>query len=187
MIGDSVSGTKRLGLYWRTLRHLRAVQIANRITRLIFSSKPRFFDSQKKSEFQPNVVWPRKKQSIFSNTKFSFLNKTEELTLPDDWQCEAYPLLWMYNLNYFDGLLSIETDNNLKAKCIRNWIEANSDNFGVAWDPYPTSLRVELDHGVGLIESMTTLLFLVSSQVNHLYHSLEYHLLGNHLLENVRP
>ena len=96
----------------------------------------------------------------------------------------------MYNLNYFfDGLLSIETDNNLKAKCIRNWIEANSDNFGVAWDPYPTSLGVVNWIKWSWInrEYDDTFISSLSSQVNHLYHSLEYHLLGNHLMKMVRP
>mgnify|MGYP003331342480 CR=1 FL=1 len=34
-----------------------------------------------------------------------------QLSFPEDWNNQNTPLLWTYNLHYFDGLLASETDN----------------------------------------------------------------------------
>ena len=179
---------KKIGLYWRTLRHLKASQIFNRLSRKFFPSRSNLVTSALKSQFQPNVAWPPKKQSILTGDEFSFLNKKMKLNLPDDWRNKSVPLLWTYNLHYFDGLLAVETDDYLKSNHINRWIKDNSSVSGVAWDPYPTSLRivnwikwswVNNEHQDHFIRSLAT-------QLPHLFGSLEYHLLGNHLLENAK-
>src|SRR5262245_22821906 len=39
--------------------------------------------------------------------RFTFLNRTEELGWPPRWNDPALPLLWLYNLHYFEYLGSL--------------------------------------------------------------------------------
>ncbi|HEB62595.1 MAG TPA: heparinase, partial [Bacteroidetes bacterium] len=93
--------------------------------------------------------------------------------------------LWTYNLNYFEYLNQENISKGEALDLIRDYIQ-NFDNIKDGLDPYPTSLRI-----------MNWIKFIVSNnisdtkidenlfaQVYILYHGLEYHLLGNHLLEN---
>ena len=179
---------KQAARYWRTLRHLKAGQILNRLSRRFFTTRSHLVTIPSQSKFQPNIDWPLKKQSILTNSKFLFLNEEMELNFPGDWENNSIPLLWTYNLHYFDGLLAVDTVDSLKRNHLNRWIIDNSSISGVAWDPYPTSLRivnwikwswVNNEHQESFGRSLAI-------QLSHLYGSLEYHLLGNHLLENAK-
>lgn len=179
---------KRIGIYWRTLRHLRLGQILNRLSRNLFPANTNLLSTPLNSSFKPSPFWPPKKKSIHTESKFIFLNKEIELNFPNDWVVPKAPLLWIYNLHYFDGILSLDTDDNLKIFYITRWIEDNKDISSVAWDPYPTSLRIvnwikwRWDNKKN-IEGFDACL---AKQLTHLSKSLEYHLRGNHLLENAK-
>jgi uncharacterized heparinase superfamily protein len=110
------------------------------------------------------------------------------LNFPEDWNNQSIPLLWTYNLHYFDGLLASETDNYLKKKHIDRWIQDNLSFASVAWDPYPTSLRIVnwIKWSWSNNEPYDILIRSLAIQISHLFGSLEYHLLGNHLLENAK-
>jgi len=110
------------------------------------------------------------------------------LNFPDDWNNQSIALLWTYNLHYFDGLLASETDDYLKKKHIDRWIKDNLSAASVAWDPYPTSLRIVnwIKWSWANNESPDTFIRSLAIQISHLFGSLEYHLLGNHLLENAK-
>jgi uncharacterized heparinase superfamily protein len=179
---------KRIGIYWRTLRHLRPGQIFNRLSRNLFPANTNLLSTPLNSSFKPSPFWPPKKKSIYTESKFIFLNKEIELNFPNDWVMPKAPLLWIYNLHYFDGLLSFDTDDNLKIFYITRWIEDNKDISSVAWDPYPTSLRIVnwikwRWNNKKNIEGFDACL---AKQLTHLSKSLEYHLRGNHLLENAK-
>ena len=174
--------------YWRTLRYLKAGQILNRLSRRFCRTRPQLVKIPSESKFKPNITWPSKKQSILVNSRFLFLNKEMELSFPDDWENKSSPLLWTYNLHYFDGLLSNDTQDHLKRDHLNQWIIDNSNISGVAWDPYPTSLRIVnwikwSWVNKGQIENFDRSLAI---QLTHLFGTLEYHLLGNHLLENAK-
>ena len=179
---------KKIGLYWRTIRYLKARQIFYRLLRKVFPSRSRLVTNATRSQFQPNVTWPPKKQSILAGNEFSFLNRKMQLNFPDDWENQSIPLLWTYNLHYFDGLLAIETDDYLKSSHINRWINDNSNVSGVAWDPYPTSLRIVNWIKWSWTNNDCNDVFTrnLAIQISHLFGSLEYHLLGNHLLENAK-
>ena len=179
---------KQAARYWRTLRHLKAGQILNRLSRRFFTARSHLLTIPAQSKFQPNIDWPLKKQSILTNSKFLFLNAEIELNFPEDWENNSIPLLWTYNLHYFDCLLADDTVDSLKRNHINRWIIDNSSFSGVGWDPYPTSLRVvnwikwswvNNEHQESFVRSLAI-------QLSHLFCSLEYHLLGNHLLENAK-
>ena len=136
---------KVFGLYYRTLKYLRIKQIYHRVRRAIYKPKlPRLSDSRdmiiRKSEAPSK--FPNKHDSLLDYHKFRFLNKTIELKFPVGWHQANIPLLWLYNLHYFDGLLGKNTTESLKESLVERWIRDNSFSMGVAWDPYPLSLRI---------------------------------------------
>ncbi|MBO0934955.1 alginate lyase family protein [Fibrella sp. HMF5335] len=111
---------------------------------------------------------------------FSFLNQPVTFTDRIDWNYAANGKLWTYCLNYFE---TITSDNGLAL--IYDFIR-QTPNLRDGLEPYPTSLRV-----------LNWRTFLLDNNINdplverHLYAQtallrsrLEYHLGGNHLLEN---
>lgn len=179
---------KQAGRYWRTLQHLQGGQILNRVIRKARPAKSPLVTIPLVSKFTPKIDWPAKRKSILNHSKFLFLNDERELNLPNDWETKSVPLLWLYNLHYHDGLLSEDTEAAVKKEHVKQWIEGNLSMSGVGWAPYPTSLRV-----VNWIkwvwvnkEYVKNFDRSLAIQISHLYHSLEYHLKGNHLLENAK-
>jgi hypothetical protein len=181
-----------LGLYFRTIRHIKISQLVNRANRLIFKTKLRSIDdcqitSCNKSNIRQS--FPSKRKSILGDNDFVFLNKKLSLNFPKDWHNPDIPLLWLYNLHYFDGLLDPSTPNYLKINLVNCWIEDNSDSIGVSWDPYPLSLRISnwikwiWSSNDNLPDQIDASLF---QQATYLSNTLEFHLLGNHLLENAK-
>jgi uncharacterized heparinase superfamily protein len=113
---------------------------------------------------------------------FRFLNHTENLGSPVDWQAAHLPLLWRFNLHYFNYLYRLEGEEQL-ALC-RDWVKNNPPKNGVGWLPFPTSLRI-----VNWCKANFTDAELISSlytQAGYLYRNYEAHHPGNHLLENAK-
>ena len=181
-------------LYFHTIIHLRPIQIHYRIfykTRAIFRKAIGF----KYPQFIPTESYPiTLKSSIPSNqtyfpeeNRFCFLNKSQIFEPHHiNWNDEqTYGKLWAYNLNYFDFL---NQENLTKAQgfaLIRAYIQAYP-NLKTGLEPYPTSLR-----------NINWIKFLSKNQIQdaeidgflmaqyvRLKNNLEYHLMGNHLLEN---
>ncbi|NNL33631.1 MAG: alginate lyase family protein [Flavobacteriaceae bacterium] len=123
--------------------------------------------------------------SYKKNQKFEFLNRAYSFSSEIDWNFNAYGKLWTYNLNYFDFLneesILMEEGLNL----INHYIQKDKE-LKDGKEAYPISLR-----GINWIKFLSK--HSVSDEeinkalYNHyqiLLHNLEYHLLGNHLLEN---
>jgi len=104
------------------------------------------------------------------------------------WAAKGASALWHYHLNYFS--LSAETAMHSEA-CIarmRRWIADHPPGRGVAWDPYPCSLRIVnwlkvLMMGASLPPEVLQSL---AVQGRWLRRRLEHHLLANHLLANAK-
>jgi len=119
------------------------------------------------------------------DNSFTFLNLTKRFPPNNiDWNYLEFGKLWTYNLNYFDFLSqndSIEFGDCL----IRDFIsKLNYNSIGL--DPYPIGLR-----GINWIKFFTYHNIKNRDFDNSLYgqyyillNNIEYHLLGNHLLEN---
>jgi uncharacterized heparinase superfamily protein len=134
----------------------------------------------------------------------TFLNQSQSIDWMPDWDRTGLPKLWLYNLHYFDWLWAFSRDESARspdaafdhARAVAlDWIANHSLAKGrVGWDPYPVSLRLmnwcafffdhyrhrtladqPFCHRLG--ES-------IYRQSEWLSRHLEYHLLGNHLLEN---
>ena len=125
--------------------------------------------------------------------RFTFLNRSEDLGWPPQWDSAAVPRLWLYNLHYFEYLWSLPYEHG--RELILDWIARHSLARGrVGWEPYPASLRLiswcgwlfgqqwnRVERDRELRERVWPSIWL---QVEWLTRHLETHLRGNHLLEN---
>ena len=130
---------------------------------------------------------PEKPTSHLGGGRFRFLNCEVDLGLPIDWRAGRCPLLWQYNLHYFDFLQqpSLSVDSGLGL--MREWIERHlPTKRSVGWKPYPTSIRVVnwlkfISRGSNCPSDVAQSL---SLQGTNLERQIEYHILGNHLFAN---
>jgi hypothetical protein len=128
---------------------------------------------------------PYERPSYQGMQKFVFLNLTHNFEKEINWNFSDYGKLWTYNLNYFDYLNQSEMTKEQGLYLIKNFIAA-IDSIKDGMEPYPISLRC-----VNWIKFLTRHDIRDRQIDNSLYaqsqillDNLEYHLLGNHLLEN---
>ena len=179
----------KIKLLINTVIHLRAIQI---YYRLYYFLRNRFFKYNVKkriiNDFNP-IVWKNRfdyEQSYFiKENSFTFLNITHSFSDKINWNFNQFGKLWTYNLNYFDFLNQENISKETGLRLIQNFIK-NEALLKDGKEPYPISLR-----GINWVK------FLSNNQVKDdlinntlyfhyciLFKNLEYHLLGNHLLEN---
>ena len=175
--------------YWHTVRHLKPGQILGRVTNNIrhrfsaidFSSPPDAIHG----EVGPSVSFPshtpHNKATDITEGIFRFLNERRKIDRPINWQPHA-SLLWQFNLHYFHYIHLLDAEEQ-QSLC-REWIEANPPGSQPGWHPFPTSLRI-INWCKAGVEG-TVIQQSLYRQAAYLYRNLETHLLGNHLLENVR-
>jgi uncharacterized heparinase superfamily protein len=176
---------------FRTVRHLRAGQLVNRITRKF--SSPGAVGRPTPATRPPKSVWkscPGRLASMLSPTRFRFLGQEAELGTAGDWNGPSRTKLWVYNLHYFDDLRAEGAADRLQwhRDLVGRWLAENPPTTGNGWEPYPTSLRIVNwiasalagnDLGSAALESLAI-------QARVLSATLEFHLLGNHLLANAK-
>jgi uncharacterized heparinase superfamily protein len=176
---------------FRTVRHLRAGQVVNRIARKF--SSPSAVGRPTPATRSPVSVWkscPGRLASMLSPTRFRFVGQEAELGTGSDWNDPGRAKLWLYNLHYFDDLRAQGAADRLHwhRDLIGRWLVENPPGTGNGWEPYPTSLRIVNwiawalagnDLGSAALESLAI-------QARVLSATLEFHLLGNHLLANAK-
>ncbi len=147
---------------------------------------------QPREEFLPPGAQLQRPEDLLAG-RFCFLNRPVELGWPPRWSDSALPRLWAYNLHYFEFLWAL--DYEAAREVTLDWITRHTPARGrVGWEPYPTSLRLQnwcgFFHGrhrercerdAELREALWPSLH---RQAEWLSRHLEWHLLGNHLLEN---
>ena len=122
--------------------------------------------------------------------RFRFLNEEEELGDPLAWNPAGKSLLWRFHLNYFDWAprLAVEGEAEALERQVAGWMRANPAGRQPAWHPYPTSLRI-----VNWVRALQVLsvtperdawIASLRRQAAFLESHLEFHLGGNHLIEN---
>lgn len=125
--------------------------------------------------------------------KLTFLNHSVKIGDPPRWRCDELPRLWQYNLHYFEYLWALPPAEGRRLAL--DWIAQHPPGRGqVGWEPYPTSLRIMnwcavffgRDRAATAADTAFTrkLWHSLHQQICWLESHLEYHLLGNHLLEN---
>jgi len=121
----------------------------------------------------------------YIENKFKFLNLEKKFTTAIDWNFSEYGRLWTYNLTYFDFLHQKSITKKEGLILMHDFID-QSATLNDALEPFPISLRginwVKFLANQNIIDSrINDSLF---AQYHILLENLEYHLLGNHLLEN---
>ena len=176
---------------WRTVRHLRLVQL---YWRLIFKFGSLRDLSQSLTNVQQNQsgLWTefaRRKQSLYGPMAFRLINENYDLKTAG-WEPPHLSALFQYNLHYFDDLNSQNSSDRTKwhHDLIAHWISENPPAKGKGWEPYPTSLRLTnwikwSLSGHCLSSEAKQSLFI---QTRWLARRLEWHLLGNHLFVNAK-
>lgn len=170
----------------RTVSHLRIRQVVYQIRYRLFT--PCFQSLSATNPFIPpnRTDWIPKSVS-YSNGQFMFLNLSAPFR---SWQDVSKGMLWAYNLNYMDWLCQPDMDFETGAGWIERFI-SDLPNNAIGLQPYPTALR-----GINWIKFIAKYDECLPSsqhkrwndslysQYEYLSRRLEYHLLGNHLLED---
>ena len=178
----------KFGLFWRTVRHLTMRQFVYQLlSRLRGRAKLRLSEQGATSHF---LAVPNADKSTSSTAgTFTFLNQSVYMPVID-WNYPNHGKLWTYNLNYFDflnqrsdGSAGVDVQTGLGV--IRDFI-AQTNELRDGLEPYPTALRIInwvqfLSRNQIQDEAINRHLY---AQADLLRRRLEYHLAGNHLLEN---
>ncbi|MVM29256.1 heparinase [Spirosoma sp. HMF4905] len=173
-----------LGLIWRTVRHLTLRQIVYQLLHRL-RRQPRLSLPKTTPQGYFTTVPAADKSISWQHGVFTFLDQSVQFTSEIDWNYDDYGKLWTYNLNYFDFLNQPDMKVEVGLEFIHNFI-TQTDSLQDGLEPYPTSLRIMnwvqfLSRHQIQNEAINQHLF---AQITLLNHRLEYHLAGNHLLEN---
>ena len=190
---------KQLGLYLRTLAHLRPSQVAYFLRRRILHQSGSVVQtSAAKIRFGISM---QSEVCVSSSTgddrSFCFLRQSKPYRLGHvDWVSKDMPKLWRYNLHYFDYLHDPHRSYDSRSRLITDWIQHNPEGTEDAWEPYTASLRIVnwikffLAMGHSSVKERTDEL-LMDEWVESLYQqalwleqNIEYHFLANHYLKN---
>ena len=173
-------------LFLRTIGHLRFKQVIYQLKYRVFCSKWKKRDAPLSTPLQlvPFIA----KYHCYDNDRFfTFLN------LPSDfnsWNDKRQGMLWAYNLNYMDWLLQEDISVKEGVKWIDRFIKDLPGNR-IGIEPYPIALR-----SINWIKFISTYREklddaqvlkwnnILYAQCKLLERRLEYHLLGNHILED---
>jgi hypothetical protein len=179
----------KVKLFLNTIKYLKSIQIYYRI---YYFLRNRIICNRKYVRNIPSfdsIYWKNTlntSNSYFQeNNEFNFLNIKHDFSNNINWNLKSHGKLWTYNLNYFDFLNQKSIQKQIGIDLINDYIKKDA-SLKEGKEPYPISLR-----GINWVK------FLSKNQVkdevidttlyNHFYillNNLEFHLLGNHLLEN---
>lgn len=183
---------KKLGLYYRTIKHLKPIQIRYRL-RYILRNQLRKLTSHTypysipKEGYTLNLIEGLPSSAVFRfpSKTFTFLNQSHTFRGAIDWNFGKFRKLWTYNLNYFDYLHQPDITKEQGLDLIRGFINKIGNNRE-GLEPYPISLR-----GINWIKFLSQYNIGDEQIDNSLYaqykillDNLEFHIDGNHLLEN---
>lgn len=179
-----------VGTYWRTLRHLRPVQLMGRVRQRVYRPGPKLAAAPPLTtacgrwipgaQRGPSLVGPR---------RLRFLG-VEHTLGTSDWDNPALSRLWRYNLHYFDDLNARDAAQRRDAQraLVDGWIAENPPGHGSGWEPYPVSLRIVnwIKWALGGEALAPHVLHSLAVQARWLRDRIEIHLLGNHLFANAK-
>ena len=173
-------------LIYRTVKHLKPTQVFYQVKYRL--KKPAYVAKEAPTDgslFQaPRLkTEPIPKYKCVKSETFLFLNLEHEFAC---WNFTENGMLWAYNQNYFDWINQDGVSVEEGCKWIDRFIEDLPSNK-VGLDPYPIALR-----SINWVKffcrypdaATKPRLDSLYSQIKLLEKKLEYHLLGNHLLED---
>ncbi len=180
---------KMVRLY-HTLKYLKAIQIYYRLYYMVrgrfrhtigFCYTPAIPSRAHTLALSPSIT----AKVSFQGDSATFLNITHHFHDTIDWNYAEYGKLWTYNLTYFDYLHQQALNPEEGLVLIRSFI-SDSTQIKDGMEPFPISLR-----GINWIKFLSyhhiedqQISDSLYVQYRILLDNIEYHLLGNHLLEN---
>ena len=179
----------KIKILYHTVKYLKPIQV---YYRLYYFLRNKLIRKKIKEQIHPNfnpIVWENvfkyENSYLDKDNIFMFLNLSHSFSDIIDWNYNRFGKLWTYNLNYFDFLNQENISKETGLQLIQDFIK-NDASLKDGKEPYPISLR-----GINWVK------FLSKNQINNsvinrtlnnhfriLFKNIEYHLLGNHLLEN---
>lgn len=180
-----------IGRLLRTLVHITPVQAIYQIKNRLFTVKSlRQFrdDNQYNTSPLELLPLPVRKSAVASNQQFEFLNLVKLFPTKIDWNYSAYGKLWNYNLQYLDYINQEDISEDVRVGWIRD-LYGSLDAGSLLLEPYPVSLRVMnmmrfFSRDESRIARFAELQSGLYAELVYLSKHYEYHILGNHLLEN---
>ena len=177
-------------LWLNTIRYLQPGQILRRPiakVRRKIQTAPMAPRCWLRGDYRDRRTYFPRQPTRISNGNFTIAGLSCALLSEAFWRDRTKSQLWLYNVHYLDYLT--ELPDELAVRVVDDWIDRNGDSRQLGWDPYPVSRRL-----VSLLRWMTQRrseprprwLCSIYAQARHLAGNLEYHLMGNHLLENAR-
>lgn len=180
---------KKFKLLFYTVKYLKATQVLHQIKYRII--KPRALIYYNKTYTPESICFlsfkklPPVYTAYLGNNKFILLNQEHFFGTSIDWNYLENGKLWNYNLQYANYLLQQDISFDDKATLMEsmfNWLNSGK----LPLEPYPVSLR-----SINVLRWLSNegklvnpILENVHAELDFLSKRPEYHLLGNHLLEN---
>lgn len=176
---------KKIKLYYNTVTHLHVSQI---FWQIFYRLKKKVYinGGTENKAFEPVIfqnILPIKSRYETPNY-FCFLN-LEYRFKEIDWNFSDYGKLWNYNLEYFDYLFQLDITVGEKLRLLHSFYSFSIVNKRTL-EPYPVSLRcINIIKFISINEIQDIKINnCIYQELTFLNKNLEYHLLGNHLLEN---
>ena len=181
---------KKLSRFLITIKHLKYIQIYYRLYFHIYRPLFLSISNLQLNKIDWKIKFPNNKYSKFNNDlEFDFMNLKHSIK-KDGWDNKDMPLLWRYNLHYFDDLNSHNIKNNTRLYnyLLDDWIENNTDRSSIAWNSYSTSLRIIniIKWAINGNKINKNIIISLKTQIIWLSKRIEWHLLGNHLFTNAK-
>jgi hypothetical protein len=180
---------KKVTLYFYTVRYLKPIQIFYQVFYIFLNSisrKPLDLSKRQNLKFTYlKYTISLENSSYKGDNKFIFLNISHQFEYRIDWELMEYGKLWQYNLAYFDFLNNSNLNKANGLLLINNFIDSQNQ-LKSCNEPYPISLRlINWIRFVNIHQiDDSRIIDAIYNQAKRLLQRLEYHLLGNHLLEN---
>ncbi|MFV0141771.1 heparinase II/III domain-containing protein [Empedobacter falsenii] len=173
-------------ILFTTLKHLKPSQI---FWQFFYRLKPKSVLKTKNRELKivevPFHFYPVQYSKYKGHNHFCFLNLEKQFASTIDWKYEEYGKLWNYNLEYFDYLQQEDINVKSRVDLLKDFYTFSIEHAKVL-EPYPVSLR--LINSIKFLSryniSDRFILNCLHQEGQFLFKNLEYHILGNHLLEN---
>lgn len=180
-----------LGRLYRTVRTLKARQIAGRLWMHTRHPKPRLGPAPSLRPRAGSWASPTERiPSLTAPDRARFLNREALIACAGVWNDPVADKLWLYNLHYFDDLIAEGAAHRRTwhETLIGRWIAENPPGYGNGWEPYPVSLRlvnwIKWSLGGAVLEPAWR--HSLAVQARWLEQRCEWHLLGNHLWANAK-
>jgi len=181
---------QKLVRLFHTIKYLKFTQVYFRFFYFVRARIRRVigfkYSFTKESKSTPlKLIDPCEYYSTYKDGEFIMLNLSKKFDAKIDWNYAGYGKLWTYNLTYFDFLQQDGMSKETGLALIYDFID-QTEGVKDGLEPFPISLR-----GINWIKFLTrhdikeqTIDDSLYAQYAILLDNLEYHLLGNHLLEN---